>query len=92
MRKLFLGVILVFVSSLTAMAQKDDYVVRCLAFYNLENLFDTIHDEGKNDYEYLPDGGMHWTPLKYEHKLHNMAYAISQIGLDKSPLGAAKWK
>ena len=88
MRKLFLGVILVFLSSLTAMAQKDDYVVRCLAFYNLENLFDTIHDEGKNDYEYLPDGGMHWTPLKYEHKLHNMAYAISQIGLDKSPLGA----
>ena len=33
MRKIFLGVILVFVSSLTAMAQKDDYVVRCLAFY-----------------------------------------------------------
>ena len=32
--------------------------VRCIAFYNLENLFDTIHDEGKNDYEYLPDGGM----------------------------------
>ena len=23
--------------------------VRCIAFYNLENLFDTIHDEGKND-------------------------------------------
>ena len=27
-----------------------------VAFYNLENLFDTVHDEGKNDYEYLPDG------------------------------------
>ena len=26
--------------------------IRCVAFYNLENLFDTIHDEGKNDYEY----------------------------------------
>lgn len=68
--------------------QDNDYVVRCLAFYNLENLFDTIHDEGKNDYEYLPDGGMHWTPLKYEHKLHNMAYAISQFGLDKTSIGA----
>ena len=21
-----------------------DYIVRCVAFYNLENLFDTIHD------------------------------------------------
>ena len=69
-------------------AAENDYVVRCIAFYNLENLFDTIHDEGKNDYEYLPDGGMHWTPVKYQHKLHNLAYAISQFGLDKSPLGA----
>lgn len=62
--------------------------VRCIAFYNLENLFDTIHDEGKNDYEYLPDGGMKWTALKYEHKIHNMAYAISQLGTDIDPRGA----
>ena len=27
-----------------------------LRLYNLENLFDTIHDAGKNDYEFLPDG------------------------------------
>ena len=53
-------------------------LVRCIAFYNLENLFDTIHDEGKNDYEYLPDGGMKWTSLKYENKVKNMAYAVSQ--------------
>ena len=37
--------------SLPVQAQKSshetdaqDYVVRCVAFYNLENLFDTIHD------------------------------------------------
>ena len=35
----------------------EEMIVRCVAFYNLENVFDTIHDEGKNDYEYLPDGG-----------------------------------
>lgn len=63
--------------------------VRCIAFYNLENLFDTIHDEGKNDYEYLPDGGMKWTPLKYESKIKKMAYAVSQLGLDVDPRGAA---
>ncbi len=62
-------------------------LVRCIAFYNLENLFDTIHDEGKNDYEYLPDGGMKWTSLKYEHKIHNMAYAISRIGEDVDSRG-----
>ena len=63
-------------------------IVRCIAFYNLENLFDTIHDEGKNDYEYLPDGGMKWTSLKYENKIKNMAYAVSQLGTDVDPRGA----
>lgn len=62
--------------------------VRCIAFYNLENLFDTIHDEGKNDYEYLPDGGMKWTAYKYEQKIQKMAYAISQLGTDIDPRGA----
>ena len=23
--------------------------------YNVENLFDTQHDEGKNDFDFLPD-------------------------------------
>lgn len=68
--------------------EQQQLLVRCIAFYNLENLFDTIHDEGKNDYEYLPDGGMKWTSLKYEHKIHNMAYAISQLGTDEDPRGA----
>ena len=58
--------IFVFLALICAMnISANDYYVRCVAFYNLENLFDTIHDEGKNDYEYLPDGGMHWTSLKY---------------------------
>ena len=47
-----------------------------IGFYNLENLFDTYHDEGKNDYEYLPEGDNHWTEAKYAKKLHNMATVI----------------
>ncbi len=58
----------------TAFAQRDrSYVI---GFYNLENLFDTYHDEGKNDYEYLPDGANQWTEVKYDKKLHNMASVI----------------
>jgi len=70
-------------------AEQSQQYVRCIAFYNLENLFDTIHDEGKNDYEYLPDGGMKWTSYKYENKVKNMAYAVSQLGTDYDPRGAA---
>ena len=47
-----------------------------IGFYNLENLFDIYHDEGKNDYEYLPDGANQWTEVKYQKKLHNMATVI----------------
>ena len=62
--------------------------VRCIAFYNLENLFDTIHDEGKNDYEYLPDGGMKWNSYKYENKIKKMAEAVAALGTDYDPRGA----
>ncbi len=47
-----------------------------IGFYNLENLFDTYHDEGKNDQEYLPDGANQWTEAKYARKLTNMATVI----------------
>ncbi|MBO4428265.1 MAG: endonuclease/exonuclease/phosphatase family protein [Bacteroidales bacterium] len=57
-----------------AWAQKSrSYVI---GFYNLENLFDTYHDEGKNDYQYLPDGQNQWTEAKYQSKLKNMARVI----------------
>ncbi len=56
-----------------------------VGFYNLENLFDTCHDVGHNDYEYLPDGTNRWTGLKYSHKLKNMARVLSEMGTDKLP-------
>ncbi len=63
---------------LSASAQKS-YVI---GFYNLENLFDTYHDEGKNDYEYLPDGANEWTDAKYAKKLSNMAKVIAEMKKD----------
>ena len=60
-------------------ARGKSYVI---GFYNLENLFDTYHDEGKNDYEYLPDGANQWTEAKYQKKLHNMARVIAAMKED----------
>ena len=59
--------------------KKNSYVI---GFYNLENLFDTFHDEGKNDYEYLPDGTNNWTETKYQKKLSNMAKVIAAMKED----------
>ena len=53
-----------------------------IGFYNVENLFNTTHDQGKNDYEFLPDGANEWTPDKYASKLHNMARVIADMRQD----------
>jgi len=76
---------LLFVASVSIQAQQKKYTAYAVGFYNLENLFDTQHDEGKNDYQYLPDGDNRWTDMKYQHKLKNMARVLSEMGTDKLP-------
>lgn len=68
-------------------SQGKKYAVYSVGFYNLENLFDTQHDAGKNDFEYLPDGNMKWTDEKYHSKLSNMSQVISEMSTDMLPLG-----
>lgn len=68
--------LLVFSAPVFAQKVKESYVI---GFYNLENLFDTVHDEGKNDYQFLPEGQNKWTEAKYRKKLHNMATVIKAM-------------
>jgi hypothetical protein len=51
-----------------------------IAFYNLENLFDTIDTPDVLDEEFTPDGPNKWTGTRYREKIDNMALAISRIG------------
>ena len=81
--KIFLALALCLVS-LGSMAQKK-YSCYAVGFYNQENLFDTCHDEGKRDYDFLPNGSYRWNGMKYTHKLHNMARALADMGTDKLP-------
>ena len=82
---LILLTMLLFMGINPIMAQQKTFSVYAIGFYNLENLFDTCHDAGKNDYEYLPEGTNKWTGLKYTHKLRNMARVLSEMGTDKLP-------
>jgi endonuclease/exonuclease/phosphatase family metal-dependent hydrolase len=56
-----------------------------LASYNVENLFDTIHDEGKNDHDYLPGGKAQWTEQKLNLKLIHLARVIRSMNQGKGP-------
>ena len=87
MRKtdVLLLVLLLMLGVGNASAGQKKFAVYGVGFYNLENLFDTCHDNGKNDYEFLPDGTYKWTSEKYTHKLANMARVLSEMGTDKLP-------
>jgi len=89
MKKLLIVLNLLLLFSLSSNAQGKKYALYSAAFYNLENLFDYTHDQGKDDYEFLPDGKNGWDSIKYVSKLHNMAQVISQLARDKQPEGPA---
>ena len=60
-----------------------------IAFYNLENLFDTINANGTYDLEFSPKGNRQWDSEKYWAKINNMAYTISQMVTPETPNGPA---
>lgn len=76
------------VSTTTVLGQKNtekkDLQIRTIAFYNLENLFDTIDDPKKNDDEFTPKGTNSYTSAVYKDKLEKLARVISEIGADLS--------
>lgn len=78
MKKIFL-LLLVFALTYNNYAQENQAVI---AFYNLENLFDTINDPNKNDEEFLPEGRNQWTGDRYQRKLQHLSKVISQIGVE----------
>ncbi|MGL2962550.1 endonuclease/exonuclease/phosphatase family protein [Flavobacterium sp. RSB2_4_14] len=82
--KNFITLCFVFFAIFSANAQAKKYIVHTVAFYNFENLFDTIN-QANNDEEWLPNGAQNWTSKKYKKKLHNLARVISEIGTTDNP-------
>ena len=74
-----------------AEAQKTarQYQVAAVAFYNLENLFDTLDEPYKFDEEFTPSGANHYTSEIYHQKLHNLATVLAQLGTGLTPDGPA---
>ncbi|WP_010249367.1 endonuclease [Myroides injenensis] len=66
-------------------AQDKKFEIQTIAFYNVENLFDTIRDPKIYDEEWTPTGAQSWTSQKYNQKIHNLARVMSQIGTDDNP-------
>lgn len=70
-------------------AQDKKYAVYGMAFYNVENLFDTVNSDDTNDEEFTPDGSYHWNEMKYDNKLNNISSVLNQLGGKYCPQGPA---
>ena len=84
MKRSFLFTIF-FISSTFLIGQSDskkNFLVNTIAFYNVENLFDTINDPKTWDDDRTPKGRDRWTSVIYEKKLKNIAKVIAEIGFD----------
>lgn len=81
--------LLICCSAAFAQTEQKRYKYYGVAFYNLENLFDTINNNGKYDLEFSPSGSRQWNSHRYQSKLNRLSYAISQMKDNKTPKGPA---
>jgi len=72
---------LLFASSFLAYSQEDKiYKIKTIAFYNIENLFDTENDSLTYDDDRTPEGKDHWTTGRYAVKIQNISRVLSEVG------------
>lgn len=75
--------IIILITSTLAKAQIQKlYRAHTIAFYNVENLFDTENDPITYDDDRTPDGKDNWTEEIYADKVSKMSRVISEIGSD----------
>lgn len=70
-------------TSLFAQDEKK-YEMICVAFYNVENLFDTIDQADVVDEEFLPGSEKQWGTQRYTKKIKNISETLATIGTEKT--------
>lgn len=81
---LFVFCLLFFLNTESSFSQQKEYKIISIAFYNVENLFDTENNPFTFDDDRTPDGDDVWTQEKYRDKLQKLAEVIPEIGSDIS--------
>lgn len=56
-----------------------------VAFYNTENLFDTLDDPDTYDEEFTPHGDKKWDPERYRKKLSDISRVLSSLHTGELP-------
>ncbi|QTD36822.1 endonuclease [Polaribacter batillariae] len=69
---------------LSILSKKQSKKITTIAFYNVENLFDTIDNPNTLDDDYTTNGKYKWTNKRYRIKIKKLGSVISQLGLNRS--------
>lgn len=83
MRKVFLAFLVCI--GFAATAQQKQYKISIIAFYNLENFYDTIDNPLVNDNDFTPKGEKNYNADIYLNKVSNLATVLSKLGTDEKP-------
>lgn len=76
---IFLILSVFFLAGIYSCKNVNDKGKVAIAFYNCENLFDTIDNPLKEDDDFTPRGSYHYVTRTYEQKLHNIAIVLQSI-------------
>ncbi len=57
----------------------------CIGEWNVENLFDTVHDAGKNDKEFTPESRKQWTEKRLERKIEHLTSVLQKLNDNRGP-------
>lgn len=77
MSRLFLLSLLI--STVSYGQVKKEFNIRTIAFYNVENLFDTVNDTLVFDGERTPNGAYGWTQKRYRKKIEHITEVLSAV-------------
>jgi hypothetical protein len=83
--KKYLLLLLITCFAANVFAQQKSYKISIIAFYNLENFYDTIDNPLVNDNDFTPKGEKNYNGSIYWDKVGNLASVLSKLGSDEKP-------
>lgn len=85
MKRTLASLLFTIAFSFYGQAQQHNYKVSVIAFYNLENFYDTTDNPIVSDDEFTPKGPRNYNTDIYKNKVEKLATVLSQIGTDENP-------
>lgn len=91
-KSIFVCLLLILIPAFSSLTPAQNQDSLTIAFWNVENFFDTLNTNGKNDEEFSPASKKHWNSERYQTKVLHLAQVIGDMNNKRGPdiLGMAE--